>query len=322
MKFLQVSSLLLALSGAYAGGDSSSAQCGKRQGAECEQRVKVNASSAISGLIDDVPKEVYEAFVIASTECLQCVDESNVQMLVSGDNGCNFNKCKGCGEASETWHSCRSCCGECRCMGCDNNFGPGGGRMCDDCCGGIRRKLSVTTGTADASKEDDVDFNINVCMDNVNPLDSSSTSYVDHVQMLTDFEAELETCYTDTEGFMDSWSSLCADSGIDLSLMARQEGEPKTILFGANGLDSEHAVVTTYSSDHSHQSTSHMIFYSALGFVSVSAFAVVGTAVVVKVLNKRRAANDAQEAQWMSEMSSVDNTANPLSDSGTSDASP
>ena len=319
MKFLQVSSLLLALSGAYAGGDSSSVQCGKKQGAECEQRVKVNASTAISGLIDDVPKEVYEAFVIASTECLQCVDESNVQVLHSRHNGCNSNKCKGCGEKSETWWTCRSCCDECRCMGCDNNLGPGGGRKCDDCCDD-RRKLSVTT--TDDVKEEDVNFNINVCMDNVNPLDSSSTSYVDHVQMLADFEAELEACYTDTEGFMDSWSSLCADSGIDLSLMARQEGEPKTILFGANGLDSEHAVVTTYSSDESHQSTSHMIFYSALGFVAVSAFAVVGTAVVVKALNKRRAAKDAQEAQWVSEMSSVDNTANPLSGSGTSDASP
>jgi hypothetical protein len=119
-------------------------------------------------------------------------------------------------------------------------------------------------------------------------------------------------CYEDRETFMNSWSSLCAESGIDLSLMARQSGDTSRILFGVGYIDSESAKVTTYSSDDSHRSTSHMIFYSALGFVMISAFGVVGTAVVVKLLNKRKEEEDEQAAKWVSEMGSVD-VANPVS---------
>lgn len=307
MRFLQLSSLLVALCSSNAG--VSAVECGETNGGVCAERVQVNASTAISGLIDDVPDEVYEAFVIASTECLQCVDESSVEMLSrtrggSGHGGCSANKCKGCGKQSETWMTCRSCCGECRCMGCDYNLGPGANRKCDDCCDDGRRMLRAEA--AEQSTEDDVNFNINVCMDNVNPLDSTSSQYLDHTQMLSDFETELEACYADTERFMASWSSLCADSGIDLSLMARRDSDgSSTIMFGSTDFDSENAVVSTSSSDDTHRSTSHVMFYSALGFVALSAFAVVGTAVVVKVLNKRKAAEEEQAALWVSEMASV-----------------
>jgi hypothetical protein len=166
-----------------------------------------------------------------------------------------------------------------------------------------------------------VDFNINVCVADVTPLNPSASHYLDYAQMLTDFESELQECYADSEGFLDSWSSLCADSGIDLSLMARTEegGSPK-LLFGMQGVDSAGARVTTYSSDESHRSTSHMIFYSALGFVAVSAFAVFGTAVVVKLINKRQEEEQEQSAKWVAEMATVD-TANPLSPSDSGESS-
>ena len=279
----------------------------KEKATTCENRVEVLVTDLVFGLKDEVPVEVYEAFVTASSQCLSCVDKTDVNVLKNpqprsktGDNKVSLPDCKksGCWCCQEYWCS----------IAYGTNYCPSSCSEHYPQCFAERRQL--TDGFDDDTDNSNypyfVNYELNVCMEDITPLDPSATSYVDHTEMLADLERELATCYEDKDAFLDSWSSLCADSGIDLSLMARQEGEPKTILFGANGLDSEHAVVTTYSSDESHQSTSHMIFYSALGFVAVSAFAVVGTAVVVKVLNKRRAAGEEQAAQWVSEMTNVE----------------
>ena len=303
MRVLHLSSLLLGLTGFHL---AESAECESREeGSVCQDRVQVNATGAISGLMDDVPKEVYEAFVTASSECLHCVGESSVRMLDSGDYGCNSNLCKGCGESSESKWTCWTCCDYCRCMGCPENLGPGDNKVCDDCCYDDTGVI-VSVQTAEEESLLAVDFNIDVCMDNIHPLESSATSYIDYTQMLTDFENDLKACYADTESFYDSWSSLCADTGIDLSLMARRDGDGSVpIVFGMTNMDSENAVDTKGSSDDSHHSTTYMIFYSALGFVVLSAFAVVCTAVVVKVLNKRKAAEEAQINAWVDEISSA-----------------
>lgn len=315
MKWSTLCTVLLGLAGSLADG---SAECREKQ-SDCYKRVGVNASSFIGGLLDEVPKEVYEAFVEASAECLQCVGASDVKRLDAGDDACGRRKCRQCGKRRETEKTCHECCGECRCMGCEYNYGPGkdNERLCDPCCPGSRRFLSFEPAN---DYDDDgainpvgasVDFSINVCMDDISPLDPSSTYYTDYVDMLEDFATELKACYEDSEAFYNSWASICADSGIDLSLLARKEGDPSTILFSMEYIDTKSAKVTTYSSDESHRSTSHMIFYSALGFVVVSAFAVLGTAVVVKVLNNRKEHEKEQTAKWVSEMVNVD-ASNPI----------
>ena len=301
--------VLLALLG-YAVGDS--AECREKQDG-CYERVQVNVSTFVQGLIDDVPKEVIDTFVEASAGCLKCVDPSDLLPLTTGNNGCPAWHCAKCGdEWLETWLTCRDCCGECRCMGCHPDKWWG---MCEDCCEeDDTRRLSGAVSSSAAGSGMSVDFTIDVCMDDVSPLDPSSTYYVDFESMIEDFTAELAACYADKDEFSDRWASLAADSGIDLSTMARSD-TGGTIMFEMEGVDKDHAKVTTYSSDESHRSTSHMIFYGALGFVSVSAFAVMGTAVVVKVLNKRKELKREQTAKWVSEMTNAD-VANPVMDGG------
>jgi hypothetical protein len=204
----------------------------------------VDVVSFVGGLSDNTPPEVFEAFVAASAQCLQCVDASNLKIEGDADVG-------------------------------------------------------------------DVSFKIDVCMDDVSPLDSSATYYTDYVTMLEDFQEELTACYAEKDAFYDSWSTLCADSGIDLSLSTRST-DRETVMYGLDDMDTQNSVVTSYSSDESHRSTSHMIFYAALGFVTVSAFAVFGTALVVRALNKKKEGEEAQAAQWVSELTSVETT-NPAS---------
>jgi hypothetical protein len=71
-------------------------------------------------------------------------------------------------------------------MGCDYNRGPGWWRVCDagrvidgvECCTGGRR---LTEEDNDETKIQD--FNIDVCMDDISPLDPSSTYYMDYATM-------------------------------------------------------------------------------------------------------------------------------------------
>jgi hypothetical protein len=258
----------------------------------------------VYGLKEDVPVEVYEAFVTASSQCLSCVDETDVEVLVStaDESKMSPTECK----RSGCW-----CCTYSWCQKSD------GSNWCPEQCHDIYSQCSSSSRRL--TGEDDgnpyfLNYEMNVCMDDVTPLNPAATSYVDHTQMLADFESELASCYADRGGFMDTWSSLCANSGIDLSQMTRDDGGESTIMFGSTGFDSDSAVVTTYTSDESHRSTSHMIFYAALGFVTVSAFAVFGAAVVVKQLNKRKDEEHDQAAKWVSEMANVE-TANPVASS-------
>lgn len=171
---------------------------------------------------------------------------------------------------------------------------------------GNERKL------ADTALSHPVSFEVDVCMDDITPLSSSSSSYTDYNQMLEDFDTELSACYADRDAFLSTWSSLAADEGIDLSMMARHNDGTQRIVFSDMGLDIEHATVTTYSSDENHRSNSNIMFYSALGFVTLSAFAVFGTAVVVRVLNNRKTRQEEQAAVWVSELTSHETT-NPVS---------
>ena len=300
--------LLLALAGCVA--DDS--ECRVKQEV-CYERVKVNVTTFIEGLIDDVPKEIFDAFVEASAGCLKCVDSTDLRPLGSGHGGCGTKKCRGCGiPYEETKKKCKKCCGTCRCQGCTRPWWGKG--LCDDCCGG--RRLSDEVDYAGAS----IDFTIDVCMDDVSPVAPSSSYYIDYAEMLEDFEAELKRCYEEKDDFLTRWASLTADVGIDLSTMARSSGGPPALMFEMEDVDKEGAQVTTYSSDESHRSTSHMIFYGALGFVSISAFAVLGTAVVVRILNKRKEQRREQSAKWVAEMSSAD-IVNPVGGDGVSSSS-
>ena len=297
-------STIVPLVALFGGALASNPEC-KEKTDSCQNRVKVRATDLVSGLKDDVPVEVIEAFVTASSQCLSCVESSGVVSLggTSDESTYSYSECR-----AVCW-----CCTEWWCQKSDgSNYCPA---QCHDdfayCADDSRRILQ---GEEESSPPTFMNFDIDVCMDDMSPLDGAQTSYVDYDGMLADFQAELETCYGDRDAFMSTWSDLCSESGIDLSLMARS-ARSGTILLGVPGLDSENVEVTTYSSDDSHRSTSHMMFYSALGFVTLSAFAVVGTAVVVKVLNKRREAAAAQEAQWVSEMAMAEDeppTANPV----------
>lgn len=315
MKLMQISSVMAALfmGSAHALGDI---ECRDKQDKDtCHNRVRVNSTSSIFGLVDDVPEEVFEAFVTASTDCLQCVDKSSVHLFHSRNKKCKKDDhCKGCGLPSEDKKNCKQCCGVCRCMGCEWNYGNDRKatrkKRCDKCCvdpneeNNDRRRLAADADTF-------IEFKIDVCMDDLTPLDSEDAFYSDYADMLDDFQTELQECYDDKDGFMSRWSSLAANHGIDLALLARDDGGTSRILFGMDDMDTENVAVTSSDSSGSHRSTSNMMFYSALGFVTVAAFAVFGTALVVQVLRKRRESKELQEAQWVSELSAVDTT-NPV----------
>jgi hypothetical protein len=289
---------------------SAAAEC-REKTAVCRNQVTVLATDVISGLQDDIPVEVFETFVTASTQCLSCVDKSDVVVLSTGDETeLTYNQCRfrGCWCCTQSW--CQKSDGSNFCpTQCYDDFA-----QCAPSDEG--RRLLMGDGAerilTDTVEPHVLSFEIDVCMDDITPLSSSTASYTDYKQMLADFKSELDTCYSNRDAFMSSWSSLAADAGIDLSLLAREGGGSSTILFSAAGLDGEHATLTTSVSDESHRSTSNMMFYSALGFVTLSAFAVFGTAVVVRVLNKRKAEEEAQAAQWVSELTSQE-TANPVS---------
>lgn len=93
-------------------------------------------------------------------------------------------------------------------------------------------------------------------------------------------------------------ASISANKGLDLNLMVRDDSEPSTLLFGHTGMEISNAQVKTYKSSNSHRSTSHMIFYGALGFVTISLFAIISTATVIYVFNKRKKNN----AKFISEI--------------------
>ena len=323
MKFLLASTVTLSLTDSSSSSSSSSSFGCRDKVVSCDNRVQVNITSAVDGMLYDSPHAVYSAFVAASIDCLECVSNENVEALTFYNYGCNYQKCKNCGEYDETWQTCRTCCGECRCMGCDSNYGLQGDRKCDadwgwnyqswrsSCCSSRR----LGDESFESSENLDVTFSLDVCMDDVSPLEGSSSHYVDFHALFDDFQVELAKCYDNKDVFINSWSSYCSDAGIDLSLMARTQGDVNSIMFGLAGLDTEDAVITTTTSSESHRSTSNIMFYSALGFVFLSAFAVGGTAMVVKVLKIRDDARQAQQAAWVSDISNVDifvNDASPF----------
>lgn len=273
----------------------------------CKERVKVSIIDVIQGLNDDVPIEVIDAFVAASASCLQCVDKSDAKPLSTADG------------TVLTDSQCRNRCWCCTSQYCQINGKNWCPTQCHDRypeCVATPGRRYLTEGVDDTTEEyssEVVNFQIDVCMDDITPLDKGVSSYTDYNQMLADFESELTECYADKETFYNEWSSLCSESGIDLGLMARSSGGSSAVMFGLPIIDKEGAEVVTYNSDGAHQATSNMIFYSALGFIAVAAFAVVGTAVVVKVINNRNAEEEEKAAKWVSEMSAADgSTLNPV----------
>jgi hypothetical protein len=329
MKFLQISYAVLALASCSA---DNSGECPEKE-TECETRLAVDVSSLVEGFMDGMPQEVFTKFVEASSLCLKCVDKSNLKKTRGGDddsgggsgnNGCNIDRdCRECGTQKEMKNNCKACCPGPRCMGCDWNLGPlynNKGkdiRRCSNRCNpeeytypyslptsvlSIEEVVEATAG--EIEEADRVEFKLDVCMAEVDE-DTDYTTMVDR------FKDELNACYAAKDTFMDSWSSLCVDVGIDLPNLMKDNNR-ESIMLSLDELDAEDAVVTTYSSDETHRSSSHMLFYSALGFVTVAAFAVFGTAVVVRVLNKRQEDRDTQAAQWVSELTSTETT-NPVS---------
>jgi hypothetical protein len=231
-----------------------------------------------------------------------------------------FSQCYGCNMANEGDKSCRSCCNQCRCEGCGKDEERNGWQknmygdyVCDDCCSSRRNLYTNITTTKEINtkeintkeintKEIDntkeqiselseiyVYYKLSVCMDEVSPLDFAETYYNDHKDMLDDFLNELHYCYENRTQFINTWASLTAERGLDLSLMARDDSrDTSTILFGYTGMEVSEAEVKTYYSSESHKATSHMFFYGALGFVVISISAIITTFVVVLVTNKRK----------------------------------
>jgi hypothetical protein len=233
---------------------------------------------------------------------------------VQGEEICSsyISECYGCNMANEGDNSCKSCCNQCRCEGCGIDVERNGWQqhiygdyVCDECCS-TRRHLytsnanntNITNNTNDSEEhisevsevsEVYVYYKLSVCMDEVSPLDFTETYYTDYKEMLDDFLNDLHYCYENRTQFMSTWASLSAEQGLDLSLMARDEyGDRSTILFGYTGMEVSDAEVNTYYSSKSHKSTSHMLFYGALGFVVISISAIFTTFVVVLITNKRK----------------------------------
>jgi hypothetical protein len=105
----------------------------------CKEEVNVNISDIIFGLKDDVPSEIIDTYIEASSMCMHDINKNNVNTLNTGHSGCNIYSCKSCGTIMETNNNCKPCCNECRCVGCSWNRGPGTNwlgheRVCDSCC--------------------------------------------------------------------------------------------------------------------------------------------------------------------------------------------
>lgn len=281
----------------------------------CNKRVKVSVTDMIQGLKDDIPEEVISAFVETSAECMQCVETSDVSLFSTGDG------------STLTYSQCRARCWCCRNHHCQDEHG---NHNCPAQCFDdfsrcdFRRflaedeptsKVETYTGPGALSSSHAVNFEIDVCMDDIVPLDMSKESYPSHKLLLSDFEEELTKCYEEKEDFYESWALRLSQRGIDLTQMTRDGVGSPGMLFGTPAVDSEGAEVTAYSSGDSHKETSNMIFYGALGFATVAAFAIFGTALVVKMLNARKAANEEQATRWVAEMAAAESGGemNPMS---------
>ena len=195
-------------------------------------------------------------------------------------------ECYGCKLSNEGTNSCKECCGHCRCKGCNiNNQRYGwlealyGDYVCDDCCNDRRR--------IEEQPQEDIQiyYNLKTCI--------ASQLHYDYQDILENYNNQLHNCYQNKSQFLNTWATLTSNQGIDLSLMIRDEtGDLSTILFGHTGMEIENArVESSYESSNSHKATSHMIFYGAIGFLIVSISAIISTAIVIKIFNKRKEKN-------------------------------
>jgi hypothetical protein len=222
-----------------------------------------------------------------------CSEPTNICSLYYMD-------CFGCKMPIEGTTSCKECCGICRCEGCNNNFRTNwqqnmyGDYVCDPCCD---RRLEGDSNLQKRRRleeyEINVYYNMNICMDEITPLDTNKQVYTNHEEMLQDYNDELHSCYENKSHFIDTWASISANNGLDLSLMVRDDRDRDltTILFGYTGMEINNAQVTTYSSSKSHRATKHMLFYGIIGFLVISIVAVTSTFIVVYKINKRKEEN-------------------------------
>ena len=200
-----------------------------------------------------------------------------------------MRECYGCKLSNEGAKSCKTCCGQCRCEGCSsNNVRYGwlkeiyGDYVCDECCD-THRRIQEPEPEPEPEQDIQIYYNLKACI----------ITNDDIQRILENYNNQLHNCYQNRSQFINTWASLTADQGIDLSLMVRDEmdNDYSTILFGYNGMEIDNAQVTSYESSESHKATSYMIFYGALGFIIVSISAVISTAIVVRVKNKRKEQN-------------------------------
>lgn len=224
---------------------------------------------------------------------------------VQGEETCStyISDCYGCNLSNEGDNSCKSCCNQCRCEGCDKDDDRNGWQkmvygdyVCDECCSSRRHLNTDNTNIINSSEEQIselselyVYYTLKVCMDEVSPLDLTETYYTDYKEMLNDFLNELHYCYENRSQFINTWETLSAERGLDLSLMVRSDSrDTSTILFGYTGMEISEAEVKTYYSSEPHKATSHIIFYGALGFIIISVSLIIISFVVVLVTNNRK----------------------------------
>jgi len=248
--------------------------------------------------------------VAASSQCLQCVGSTDTKPLNTANTPLTETECAHSSRCAKAAGICwgrfnGGCTTYCKQLIC-----PLGGRRLTDVTSYeelAARRLQDSTETPTH-----ISFQIDVCMDDITPLDSSSSSYYeDYTAMINDFTSQLTECYAQTEDFYNSWSSLCAESGVDLSL-ATSTRDPTflrtPVLLSEPFVNIENAKVISYSSSDSHRSTANVLLYAGVGIAAVSAFAVVGAVVVVNLLKKRAEAEDEKALNWIAGMNSIEPT--------------
>lgn len=121
-----------------------------------------------------------------------------------------ISDCYGCKMTNEGDKTCKDCCGICRCEGCSktnerNDWQKNiyGDYVCDDCC--EERRLQTNISNGDTEFETYIYFNIDVCMEDIKPLNTSKSNYINYIDMLNDFSEELHLCYEDKDKFINSW---------------------------------------------------------------------------------------------------------------------
>ena len=183
-------------------------------------------------------------------------------------------------------------------------------RVCDSYCVNpelISRRLDYSQLYSDEPYEiQPVYYTIDICMDSIPPQYSTKIYYSDYSILLKDIYDQLEKFYNDHDNFIQSWSELCSQHCIYLSIMSRDtESGLETILFGFTELDVQNVQVMSYDSSSSYRATSHMIFYSLIGFGFISLFTIFIVIKIVHIMRKIQTENKHYKNRILSNLNNV-----------------